>query len=77
MKIPLYLGFVREEGILIPAFMSVTKESAGFEAKRHVDDALPNNHVEVYKILFDSVEHHKAVITVVWTPEGEEVRYHD
>ena len=72
----LYLGFVREQGILIPAFITDDFEKAKKTAGRHIDDALPNNAVVVYKIKLNT-EIDKPIITAAWTPEGEEVRVHD
>lgn len=71
----LYIGFVREEGILIVAFVTESFESAKKLAARHVDEALPNNVVVVFKTSLDT-RRDSAVITAMWTPEGEEVIVH-
>ncbi|HEC64537.1 MAG TPA: hypothetical protein ENI23_04515 [bacterium] len=72
----LYIGFVREKEDLITSFITDDLESAKKLAARHVDDALPNNAVLVYKISLD-IFSIKPIITAVWTPEGEEVTVHD
>ena len=63
------IGFVREEGQLIPAFVTDNMEIAASKAKRSVDDALPNNTVPVFEIEFN--EKDTPLIVASWTPEGE------
>ena len=69
----LYLGFIRDQGILIPTFVTDTKEYARTLALKNVDDALPNNAVEVHQILFNA-EALEPVIVASWTPEGEHIQ---
>ena len=64
-----YIGFVREQGILLPTFATDKKEYARTLALKNVDDALPNNSVEVYAYLFPR----KPEIVASWTPEGEHI----
>ena len=68
----LYLGFIREAGILIPAFVTDIKQHARNLALKNVDDALPNNSVEVHEIKFDA-EALEPVIVASWTPEGKHI----
>ena len=72
----LYLGFVREQGILIPAFITDDFEKAKKTAGRHIDDTLlPNNVVVVYKVELNT-RLDKSIMTGIWTPEGVEVIVH-
>lgn len=65
----IYIGFVREQGILYVEFVTPNIEIATSRAKKLVDDALPNNTVEVFKIEFN--EKDIPLMVASWTPEGE------
>ncbi len=69
----IYVGFIMEQGKLLPEFVTDNKKYAETKAGRAVDDALPNNSVQVYEIDLDLTKN-KPVIVASWTPEGEHVR---
>lgn len=62
-----------EQGRLLPEFVTDDKKRAETKAGQSVDDALPNNSVQVFEIDLDLIEN-KPIIIVNWTPEGEHVR---
>ncbi|KKK80267.1 hypothetical protein LCGC14_2825230 [marine sediment metagenome] len=67
----IYIGFIKEQGKLLPEFVTDNLKLAKHKAVRAVDDALPNNSVHVFKVCLDV----KVVPLIVasWTPEGEHV----
>lgn len=72
----IYVGFVVEQGCYFPVFVSDKRDMAITEAKRHVDDALPNNTVQVFKCFVDTQDG-RPVFQAFWTPEGEDVKFFD
>ncbi len=68
----IYVGFIMEQGRLLPEFVTEDKKRAEIIARRKLDDALPNNSVQVFEIDLDLIEN-KPIIIVNWTPEGEHV----
>ena len=69
----IYVGFIMEQGRLLPEFVTEDKKRAEIIARRKLDDALPNNSVQVFEIDLDLIEN-KPIIIANWTPEGEHVR---
>jgi len=67
----IYVGFILEQGKLLPEFVTDDRKLARAKAARSVDDALPNNSVNVFKVCFD--EKVVPLIVASWTPEGEHV----
>ena len=66
-----YVGFILEQGKLLPEFVTNSLKYAEVKAAKAVDDALPNNMVQVFKA--DIELQIRPVITACWTPEGEHV----
>ncbi len=67
----IYIGFILEQGKLLPEFVTDNVDIAKVKAIRSVDDALPNNMVKVFQAEFD--ERKQLLMTASWTPEGETI----
>ena len=65
----IYIGFIMEQGKLLPEFVTDNMGIATSRAKKSIDDALPNNTVSVFEIEFN--EKDTPLIVASWTPEGE------
>lgn len=72
--VPVYVGFIVERGRFLSSFVTDEPQFAKYIAGEKVDDALPNNTVQVFKCEIDVSN---PVIVASWTPEGEDVKvYH-
>ena len=67
----IYVGFILEQGKLLPEFVTDSLKYAETKATRAVDEALPNNMVQVFKVELELQT--RPIITACWTPEGEHV----
>ena len=65
----IYIGFIREQGILYPEFVTNYEGVARIKAKKLVDEALPNNTGVVFRTEFNVKD--TPVMVASWTPEGE------
>ncbi len=69
-KMILYIGFIIGQGKLLPEFVTDDLLIARIKARRSVNNALPQDTVEVFEINFNE-EEEQPLIAANWTPEGE------